>query len=123
MPHCILEYSSNVLDQPGVRALLLDINHAIAGSCDIALADIKSRAIRHDDYAIADGAPDRTFVTLDIQILGGRSDAVKTAVSKAAHDVLLRAFPITAMESKASLTVQITDIHAPSYSRYRSYKP
>lgn len=122
LPHCILEYSANVPDQVDIRALLAEINQSIVACSDVKIEDIKSRAIRHEQYVIGDGAAGRTFVTLEIQILSGRPDHVKTLIAKAAHDVVLRWFPITAVQTKASITVQITDIHAPSYARYRSYQ-
>lgn len=121
MPHCILEYSANVPDQPDLRALMLELNHSVVTTAEAKLEDVKTRAIRHEQYVVADGASDRTFVTLDIQILGGRPDHVKNQIAKAALDVLLRWFPITAMQTKASITVQITDIHTPSYARYKNY--
>jgi 5-carboxymethyl-2-hydroxymuconate isomerase len=80
-------------------------------------ADIKSRALRHADFAIGDGAPNQAFVTLNVQILSGRSDDVKAQLSEALLPLLTAAFPQTFAHMKCSLTVQITDIHRPSYCR------
>jgi len=120
MPHCILEYSANVVDQPDMTRLLVDIHDAIMATGLFTLADIKSRAIRHEQYVIGDGDTERAFVTLNVQILEGRSDEVKAQISEAALEVLKRAFPESLRQRKCSLTVQVSEIHRPSYRRYLS---
>lgn len=121
MPHCILEVSDNLLDQPDWTGLLRTINETLAGTGLFAVADIKSRALRHAVFAIGDGASDQAFVTLNVQILSGRTDDVKVQLSEALLPVLRAAFPQTFAHMKCSLTVQITDIHRPSYRRQISY--
>lgn len=121
MPHCILEASDNLLDEPDWAGLLRDINGVLVATGLFAEADIKSRAVQHGLFVIGDGAEDRAFVTLNVQILGGRADEVKAQLSEALLPVLARAFPQTFARMKCSLTVQITDIHRPSYRRQISY--
>lgn len=121
MPHCILETSDNLLDQPDWVDLLLQINGALVATGLFVEADIKSRAVQHGLFAIGDGGADQAFVTLNVQILGGRADEVKAQLSEALLPVLARAFPQTFERMKCSLTVQITDIHRPSYRRQISY--
>ncbi len=120
MPHCILEYSANVVDQPDTTRLLMEIHDTLMATGLFTLADIKSRAIRHEQYVIGDGDPERAFVTLNIQILQGRSDEVKAQISEAALEVLKRAFPESLRQRKCSLTVQVSEIHRPSYRRLLS---
>ncbi|PKN30109.1 MAG: 5-carboxymethyl-2-hydroxymuconate isomerase [Deltaproteobacteria bacterium HGW-Deltaproteobacteria-21] len=117
MPHCILEYSANVVDRPDVTRLLKEIHDALMATGLFTLTDIKSRVLRHEQYFIGDGDPDRAFVTLNVQILQGRSDEVKAQISEPALQVLKRAFPETLRQRKCSLTVQVSEIHRPSYRR------
>ncbi|MBU0984359.1 MAG: 5-carboxymethyl-2-hydroxymuconate Delta-isomerase [candidate division Zixibacteria bacterium] len=121
MPHCILEYSNNVLDVPDMRTLLQEINDTLAATELFNRDDIKSRAIRHDLVVVGDGAPDRTFVTLTVQILSGRDDETKASLSDQTLAVLKRAFPQTLEKTRCSITVQIREIHRPSYRRVISY--
>lgn len=121
MPHCILEASDNLLDQPDWAGLLREINGTLVATGFFVESDIKSRLIQHGLFAIGDGAADQAFVTLNVQVLGGRTDEVKAQLSEALLQVLTRAFPRTFAQMKASLTVQITDIHRPSYRRQISY--
>ena len=120
MPHCILEYSANIVDRPDMARLFNDIHDALMATGVFTLADIKSRAIRHEEYFIGDGDPERAFVTLNVQILVGRSDDVKALITEAATEVLKRAFPESLRQLKCSLTAQVSEIHRGSYRRYLS---
>lgn len=117
MPHCILEVSDNLLDAPDWGALLADLHRALAATGRVSEADIKSRVIRHGLFRVADGAPDRAFVTLDVQVLQGHDDAAKAAFSDALLPVLLGAFPRTAAGMRLNVSVQVSDLHRPSYRR------
>jgi|WetSurMetagenome_2_1015567.scaffolds.fasta_scaffold71527_4 5-carboxymethyl-2-hydroxymuconate isomerase len=117
MPHCILEYSANVPDPPDPGRVLADVHAALMATGRFTLADIKSRAVRHDQFLIGDGDPARVFVTLTVQILGGRSDEAKAQISEALIEVLARHYPASLAGRICSLTVQVCDIHRASYRR------
>jgi 5-carboxymethyl-2-hydroxymuconate isomerase len=117
MPHCILEASDNLLDQPDWPALLRTINGTLAATGLFKAADIKSRLVRHGVFAIGDGAPDQAFATLTVQILDGRPDEVKAMLTEVLLPLLAAALPRTLAGMRCSLTVQITDIHRASYRR------
>ena len=117
MPHCILEYSANAVDEPDWRETLAALHRMLVATGLFALDDIKSRVVRQSEFLVGDGRSDRAFVALEIQILSGRSDEVKGEICDAALQVLLRAFPQTAASPTTSFTVQISEIHRPSYRR------
>lgn len=121
MPHCILEASDNLRDQPDWTGLLREINRTLAATGLFSEADIKSRAVRHGVFVVGDAGADasreRAFVTLNVQILSGRSDEVKAQLSEALLPVLARAFPRTLADMACSLTVQVSELHRPSYRR------
>ncbi len=119
MPHCILEYSSNIASPPDVRDVLLGIHRALVGTGLFSEGDIKSRAIRHDVFAVADGAPDRAFVALAVEILDGRTDEVKGTIADALFEALTAAFATAIATSRCNVTVQIRDIDRASYRRHR----
>jgi 5-carboxymethyl-2-hydroxymuconate isomerase len=121
MPHCLLEASDNLLDHPDWGDLLRDVNGALVATGLFVAADIESRVIQHTTFVIGDGAPNQAFVTINLQILGGRPDEVKAQISEALLQVLVKAFPRTLAEMRCSLTVQISDLHRPSYRRAISY--
>ena len=117
MPHCILEYSGNAVDEPDWSATLAALHRLLTATGLFVLDDIKSRVVRRDDFLVGDGRGDRAFVALEIQILSGRPDEVKGEICDAALRVLVGAFPRTADERTTSFTVQVSDIHRPSYRR------
>lgn len=119
MPHCILEYSSNLASPPPMRDVLLGIHRALVGTGLFEEGDIKSRAIRHDAFAVADGAADRAFVALAVEILDGRSDEVKERIADALFEALTAAFARSMEGGRCNVTVQIRDIHRASYRRHR----
>ena len=119
MPHLVLEYTANVPDRPDFRRVLLDLNEALMAPGLFERKDVKSRAVRHDVYAVADGAEDLSFVALTIAILEGRSDEVKGALAEAALDVLVRAFPRLVAGGRGAITVEVRDLHRASYRRVR----
>ena len=119
MPHLVLEYTANVSDRPDLRRVLLDLHDALAATGLFDRKDLKSRALRHDDFAVGDGAEDRPFVALSIAILDGRPDEVKAAISDATLEVLVRAFPRLVDAGRGAISVEVRDLHRASYRRVR----
>lgn len=117
MPHCILEASDNLLDAPDWDAVLEAVHGALVATGLFSEADLKSRVILHRHFRVADGAPDRAFATLDVQVLEGRDDATKARISEALLAVLAGAFPHTAAAMRLNLTVQVSELHRASYRR------
>lgn len=120
MPHCILEASDNLLDAPDWRDLLRELNATLIATGLFTAADLKSRFLEHGDFVIGDGSHDQAFVTLNVQLLEGRTDAVKAQLSEALLAVLARAFPRTFAGMRLSVTVQISELHRASYRRQLS---
>ncbi len=117
MPHCLLEYSNNVIDPPDLRALLADVNQALAGTGLFALDAIKSRAIVHEQYAVGDGASDRAFVAMNVSIFAGRDDETKARIAASVLRVIEPYFAATTASMRCDITVRITDMHRASYAK------
>jgi 5-carboxymethyl-2-hydroxymuconate isomerase len=117
MPHCILEYSANVVDTPDVAGLLRELHQRLAATGQFKLEDLKSRAIRHEAFAVGDGDPNRAFIALEICIFGGRDSATKRRIAEPATELLRAAFPRTLQERQCSITVRVSDIDRDSYQR------
>ncbi len=117
MPHCILEHSNNIIDNPDVRSLLLGIHDILMETGLFQRNDIKSRVIVHDQYVVGDGELSGCFVTLNICILSGRADEIKQSLAERALAFLKTAYPRSLEKLKCSITVQISDIHRESYRR------
>lgn len=117
MPHCILEYSSNIPLPPEMRGVLRSLHQALVETGLFKLNDIKSRAIRRDDFLIGDGDGTRTFVALEIQIFTGRDAATRKAIAQKAMEILQKAFAPAVEETPCSLSVQVTEMDREVYLR------
>jgi 5-carboxymethyl-2-hydroxymuconate isomerase len=82
MPNITVEYSANIaqaLDAPGLCKLIAS-TVIEAGQGAFAVAAVRVRAYRADDYVIADGDPSYAFVNITARLAKGRpeSDRVRT---------------------------------------------
>ncbi|MCK5099869.1 MAG: 5-carboxymethyl-2-hydroxymuconate Delta-isomerase [Desulfobacteraceae bacterium] len=117
MPHCIIEHSENIRDFPSWEKVFKELHEMMVNTGGWIESEIKSRVVAHSNYYIGDGSLNQTFITLNIQILDGRSEDLKKEISQNALKVLSKYFEKTFNELQTSITVQISDIHSPSYSR------
>ncbi len=90
MAHFIYEYSANlpadILDLPG----LMEKMHALAAETGVfPLAGIRSRAIRCEDYRVADGAPDKGFINLSMKVGHGRDTETRLACGQQLFDTMI----------------------------------
>ena len=115
MPHLVLEYSANVLDEPDLDLVLRRLHEAMTTTGPFDLANVKSRVVRHERFRVADGAPDRAFVHLTVSVLAGRDGAALRATAEALLAVLHEAFPRARAERRCDLTVQIREMRRDLY--------
>lgn len=118
MPHLVIEYSSNLttLDASG---LLRAANAALMATGQFQEADIKSRAIACDDFAIGTAQVPRAFIAARLSILSGRTPDTKRAIAQALLAALEDA---TATDGHALQTsVELLDINRDSYAK--SHRP
>jgi 5-carboxymethyl-2-hydroxymuconate isomerase len=121
VPHCIFEYSANVADEPEWPQIMKKVHERLIATGQFVAGDIKSRAIRHDNYLAGNGEDNQSFVTLNLQILDSRNDEFKSEIARIALEILVAAFPKSLAEQKCSITVQVSEIHRASYQRHLSY--
>lgn len=110
MPHLVLECSANLADEPDVTDLLRRLHEALSASGPFDLDKIKSRALRHDRFHVADGAPDRAFAHLTVSVLEGREPAVLRRAAGALLAVLADAFAKARAEQRCDLTLEIREM-------------
>jgi 5-carboxymethyl-2-hydroxymuconate isomerase len=115
LPHCVLEYSNNLEDEPDLKQLMLSIHKMLADTEVFMMEKIKSRAIKHDMFAVADSDEKGSFVSLVIHILSGRREELKAEISKRAIELLRCAYPKSLSKGKCRITVHIVDIDRNSY--------
>ncbi len=115
MPHMTVEYTANLNDFDA-GAALLTLNQALLECGEFNEADIKSRAIRQQDFLIGLQAGQRAFIHVKLHILSGRSVEQKQGVSSRLLQALTASFQPHAGLS-TQLCVEILDIERASYSK------
>ncbi len=80
MAHAVVEWTSNLEGDADIRGLLELIAAAMRNSGGVfPWGGIRVRAIRLDDYVIADGKADDAFVNVTVKMGAGRSAEFKKA--------------------------------------------
>lgn len=75
MPHLTVEYTDNIDSAIRIKELLMKSNQVLASFPDVfPIGGIRSRAIKLNDYCIADGTADDAFVHMTLKIGSGRSE-------------------------------------------------
>jgi 5-carboxymethyl-2-hydroxymuconate isomerase len=108
MPHLTLEYTDNL--DFDIQQLLERMHTELAATGAINLKGLKSRAIRHTEYRIADGNPDYAFVHVNLLIREGRPLKIQQDVSQRVLAVLKETFGERFEHSYLSLSVDIKEM-------------
>jgi 5-carboxymethyl-2-hydroxymuconate isomerase len=80
MPNITVEYSANIAGEADIPTLCKTIASTVveAGEGAFAVAAVRVRAYRADDYVIADGDPSYAFVNVTVRLAKGRPEADRT---------------------------------------------
>lgn len=108
MPHLVLEYSDNI--EVDVQPLLARLHEEVVATGAINLKGIKSRAIKHTQYRIADGDPDYAFVHVGLLIREGRPIKTQKEATQRVMNVLKETFGRYFETRKLSLTVDLKEM-------------
>jgi len=108
MPQLTLEYTDNL--EFDVQPLLARLHSELVATGAINLKGLKSRAIRHSEYRIADGNPEYAFVHVNLLIREGRPLDVQKDVSQRVMKVLDDTFGHRFENSYLSLSVDIKEM-------------
>jgi 5-carboxymethyl-2-hydroxymuconate isomerase len=117
MPHLILECSKDLAAIVDRHDVLLGLHQMMADTGLFKLEDIKSRLVEHETFVVGDGQSNSVFAHLDIRILSGRTEDVKTHLSEAALKVLERHLAKALGQWRCCITVEVSDMHRDSYGK------
>lgn len=108
MPHLTLEYTNNL--DFDVQLLLARMHSELVSTGAISLKGLKSRAIRHSEYRIADGNPDYAFVHVNLLIREGRPAKVQKDAAQRVMALLKETFGDRFENGHFSLSVDIKEM-------------
>ncbi len=88
MPHLTMEYSANLEAKADIAALCRSAKAAMMDTGLFELGAVRVRALRCENYAIADEAPENAFLAVLIRIGAGRTLEEKKRVGETLHSTL-----------------------------------
>ena len=108
MPHLTLEYTTNLEFE--IQPLLARLHEELVATGAVNLKGIKSRAVRHEEYRIADGDPEYAFVHVGLLIREGRPVEVKQEATRRVLEVLKSVFGERFESGFLSLSVDLQEM-------------
>ena len=117
MPHCILEYSENILEKPDSIDLLTRLNDFVAEKFNIDVRKIKSRLVPRCEFVVSNGQNNQSFIHLEVAIMDGKDKSTHIALSKELHGFLRTEFTKTVNSIACSLTVEVRAMDSDTYVR------
>jgi 5-carboxymethyl-2-hydroxymuconate isomerase len=108
VPHLTLEYTDNLEFE--VQPLLARLHDTLVATGAVNLKGIKSRAIRHTDYRIADGDAGYAFVHVNLLIRAGRPIETQQEAAQRVLAILKETVGCRFEDGYLSLSVDIQEM-------------
>ena len=115
MPHFVLEYSDNILEKVDHKDFFKKLHTLLVDVGPFNLSDIKSRAIRHQQFYVANGQESNAFVHLTLSIFKGRDLSIRQAVGEKLLAFLKGQFARSFEKLNCSYTVEIREMEKETY--------
>ena len=114
MPHLTLEYSANLADPQRLGELCKELAQRLDaqrenGERVYPLGGIRVRALRCEQYCIADGRPDAAFLHANLKIGEGRPEAVRKATGDALFALIKQRFAEEFEHQGLALSLEINE--------------
>ncbi|MDX1523967.1 MAG: hypothetical protein R3264_20230 [Anaerolineae bacterium] len=108
MPNIILEYSDNL--EIDIQPLFARLHDELVATGAVNMKGLKSRAIRHTEYRIADGHEGYAFIHVNLLIREGRPLDVQQEMSRRVMVVLEELFGHRFADGYLSLSTDIKEM-------------
>jgi 5-carboxymethyl-2-hydroxymuconate isomerase len=110
MPHLIVEYSANLDGRIQIDELLRKVHEAALASGIFQIGAVRTRAERRDQYIVADGNPENSFVTIWARIAPGRDAESRRRFGKAVFDAVCNHLQEVYETSPLSISLEVQEI-------------
>ena len=108
MPHLTLEYTDNLEFE--IQPLLARLHEEVVATGAINLKGIKSRAVQHIQYRLADGNPAYAFAHVSLLIREGRPIEIQKVATRRVMAVLKETFGERFETGQISLSVDLKEM-------------
>ena len=110
MPHFIAEYSANLHESVDFQDLFEQVNDFLGNTGVFPLGGIRSRAIRLDQYRVADGKHDYAFVHMTLKVGSGRDLETRQKVATELFAVIEQFFQPLKAERLLAVSFEMTEL-------------
>lgn len=110
MPHFIAEYSANLQDSVDFQDLFQQVNDFLGNTGVFPLGGIRSRAIRLDQYRVADGKHDYAFVHMTLKVGSGRDLETRQKVATELFALIEQFFLPLKAERLLAVSFEMTEL-------------
>ncbi len=110
MPHLIIEYSANLLSDINLDDMLAGLHETVLTTGVFPLGGIRLRAYPSQNYQIADGHKDNTFIHVHMRIGYGRDEETLINVSKSIFEFLSDYLEPIFQKRPIGLSVELNEI-------------
>jgi 5-carboxymethyl-2-hydroxymuconate isomerase len=121
MPHAILEYSANILDDADFPHMFARLHQLLAETGKCRLDDIKSRAIGCEHFRVGDGDERNAFAHLTLCVLEGRSAETLQRLGEACLELMQEFYAQSLEAQRCDLTVEIRPMRRDGYFKLSSH--
>jgi 5-carboxymethyl-2-hydroxymuconate isomerase len=87
MPHFVVDYSANLHDRLDFQTLFKELHTYVVSTGAFPIGGARSRAIRCDDYYVADGREEFAYINLTLKIGAGRPFELREEVAKKVFEI------------------------------------
>ncbi len=112
MPHIFVEYSANLEEHCDTGEMLQNVHDAAASHPSVPLAGLRTRAIRRDDYLIANGNNANMFVAVIARLNGDRGQVPLVEVRDLLAEAVKRSVGDLIREQPIAISVEVQPIDA-----------
>ncbi|MFT0531559.1 5-carboxymethyl-2-hydroxymuconate Delta-isomerase [Castellaniella hirudinis] len=109
MAHLIFEYSANLAQDGDIAGLLRKANHVLIGTGLFPVGGIRSRALRLDEFCVADGDHDDAFVHATVKIGAGRSPQAVKDTAQALFEMMQQHFAALFQQRYLALSLELSE--------------
>ncbi len=111
MPHFIVEYSANLAEDINFDAFFEQVHQCLGDSGVFPLGGIRSRAIRMDNYRIADAKHDYAFIHILLKVGSGRDEVTRKKVCDQLFGVIEQYFSPLQAKRLLAISFEMQEIH------------
>jgi 5-carboxymethyl-2-hydroxymuconate isomerase len=110
MPHLTVEYSANLKNQVDIFKLVETVHQAALRTGVFEIAAVRTRAACRDDYVIADGHRDNTFVAISVRMAPGRSSEIRRRVGQEIFDAVCQFLKNVYETTPLAISLEVQEI-------------